>query len=60
MTKSIVFTSASIFDGESETLRTGVNVVVEGGVIQEISDTPIAGDAEVVDCSGRVLMPGAD
>jgi imidazolonepropionase-like amidohydrolase len=37
-----------------------VNVVVEGGVIQEISDTPIAGDAEVVDCSGRVLMPGAD
>jgi imidazolonepropionase-like amidohydrolase len=58
MAENIVFRSARIFDGESETLRTGVNVFVEGGVIREISDRPIAPDAEIIDCSGRVLMPG--
>ncbi len=58
MPGEIVFKSARIFDGESEELRTGVNIVVEGGVIREISDRPAARDAEVVDCGGRVLMPG--
>jgi len=58
MTRSIVFKSARIFDGDSATLRTGVNVVVEGGVIREISDRPIAPDADMIDCGGRVLMPG--
>ena len=58
MAKDIVFTSARIFDGESAALRAGVNVFVDGGVIREISARPAAGDAEVVDCGGRVLMPG--
>src|SRR5579862_72370 len=58
MTMQTVFKSARIFDGESATLRTGVNVFVEGGVIREISDQPEVPDAEVVDCGGRVLMPG--
>jgi len=58
MTKNIIFRSARVFDGESEVLRDGVNVVVENGVIREISDRPAAADAEVVDCGGRVLMPG--
>jgi imidazolonepropionase-like amidohydrolase len=58
MPRNIVFESARVFDGESETLRGGVNVFVEGRVIREISDSPAAGDAEVVDCGGRVLMPG--
>ena len=34
------FRSARIFDGESETLRTNANVVVEGGFISEISERP--------------------
>ena len=58
MTKSIVFRSARVFDGESEKLREGVNVVVESGVIREISARPAAPDTEVVDCGGRFLMPG--
>src|SRR6202035_4724639 len=58
MTNSIVFQSACIFDGESETLRDGMSVVIKGGVIREISDRPAPGDAEVVDCNGRFLMPG--
>ncbi len=58
MPETIIFKSVRIFDGESKTLRDHVNVVVEGGVIREISDRPAAGDAEVVDCRDRVLMPG--
>ena len=58
MPSSIVFRSARVFDGESEKLREGVDVVVEGGVIREIAERPVAGDAEIVDCGGRFLMPG--
>ena len=59
MTKPIVFQSARVFDGESEALREGVNVVVNGGFIREVSDRPIQqDDAEVIDCGGRFLMPG--
>ncbi len=54
----IVFRSARIFDGESETLRANANVFVEGGRISEISERLPTGDDEVVDCGDRVLMPG--
>ncbi len=58
MKKRTVFRSARIFDGESETLRTGQNLVVEGDRISEISESPLRDDDVVVDCGGRVLMPG--
>jgi imidazolonepropionase-like amidohydrolase len=58
MTKGIVFRSAQVFAGESEALHIGVNVFVQGGVISEISERPADADDEVVDCGGRVLMPG--
>ena len=54
----IVFRSTRIFDGESAKLREGANVFIEGGLIREISDRPPVAGAEVVDCGGRVLMPG--
>ena len=58
MAKGIVFQSARVFDGESEVVRAGVNVFVEDGVIREISERPPNPDTEVIDCGGRVLMPG--
>ncbi len=58
MAKGFVFQSARVFDGESEVLRAGVNVFVEDGVICEISERPPNPDTEVIDCGGRVLMPG--
>jgi imidazolonepropionase-like amidohydrolase len=58
MKSRIVFRSARIFDGESETLRASENVVVEAGVISELSDRPPLANDEVIDCAGRVLMPG--
>jgi len=58
MAKRIVFRSARVFDGESETLRANVNVFVEAARIAEISERPAADGDVVVECGGRVLMPG--
>ncbi|MBZ5602340.1 MAG: amidohydrolase family protein [Acidobacteriia bacterium] len=58
MKKKIAFRSARIFDGESGALIAGKNVIVEGATILEISDVPIAAGVEIVDCGGRILMPG--
>jgi imidazolonepropionase-like amidohydrolase len=55
-----LFRDARVFDGWSEELAEGRDVVVADGVIREISATPLAatGEVEVVDCGGRVLAPG--
>jgi imidazolonepropionase-like amidohydrolase len=58
MKRRIAFQSARIFDGASETLRAREHVFVEGGVISEISARPPGSEDEVIDCAGRVLMPG--
>jgi imidazolonepropionase-like amidohydrolase len=60
MGKKVVFRAPRIFDGESAQVRQGAEVLVEAGVIRQISDTPVtvSDDCEVVDCGGRVLMPG--
>ncbi|HUX67728.1 MAG TPA: amidohydrolase family protein [Terriglobales bacterium] len=53
----IVFKNARIFDGDSPQLRAG-DVRVADGVIEQVdANLPTAG-AEVMDCGGRVLMPG--
>lgn len=54
-----VFADARVFDGVSEELQGGSHVVVEGGTIREVARSrPSFRDARVVDCGGRVLMPG--
>src|ERR1700743_1501641 len=58
MKTRIVFRSARIFDGASEVRPTNKNVFVEVGVFTEISSRPPGGGDEVIDCGGRVLMPG--
>jgi imidazolonepropionase-like amidohydrolase len=60
MANLIVFRSIRIFDGDSAHLRQGLEVLVADGVIRQISESPIpiAEGTEVVDCGGRVLMPG--
>ena len=55
----VLFRNVRVFDGASEDLRDGCEVLVADGVIQKVSESPVsAGAAEVVDCGGRVLMPG--
>jgi len=60
MTNIIVFRSARVFDGESEVLRDGLDVVVANGIIREISERRLEADSstEIIECGGRVLMPG--
>ncbi|MCO5064515.1 MAG: amidohydrolase family protein [Rhizobiaceae bacterium] len=56
----IALTNARIFDGLSNTLQTGAQVLIEGSRIAAIDTTnaqPPA-DARVIDCGDRVLMPG--
>lgn len=56
----IIFRNARVFDGWSESLREGCDVLVAEGVIQKISDAPLSspGEVDLVNCNGRVLMPG--
>lgn len=54
-----IFRNARVFDGHNEEILEGVDVAVEGNRIREVSAKPGAfPDANVVDCKGRVLMPG--
>ena len=49
-----------MFDGNSDALRAGVQVLIEGNRIASIDTTNSAPppDATVMDCGDRVLMPG--
>ena len=54
-----IFRNARIFDGESAGLVEGFDVAVAGGQIVEISSGLALDSAgEIIDCGGRVLMPG--
>jgi imidazolonepropionase-like amidohydrolase len=58
--RPILFANFRLFDGKSSSLREGVRLLVEGNRIKAISTgNPAAPDgAQVIDCGGRVLMPG--
>ena len=56
---STLFRHGRVFDGVGDELLEGVEVLVEGSRIVEVSDVPIqSATAEVVDLRGRTLMPG--
>jgi imidazolonepropionase-like amidohydrolase len=59
-TAKTLFTKVRLFDGTSDSLRSGVQILVEGNRIASVDTTnsaPPAG-ATVIDCADRVLMPG--
>jgi len=54
-----LFTNVNVFDGYAEELAMGMNVLVEGNLIKQVSTEPIsAASATVIDGGGRTLMPG--
>lgn len=56
---SIILENARVFDGYAAECPTGMTILVEDGVIREISDRPIAmPDAQRIDVAGKTLMPG--
>jgi imidazolonepropionase-like amidohydrolase len=53
------FKNFEMLDPDAGELRGGHELIVEGGVIREVSARPIKmTDASVVDCGGRTVMPG--
>lgn len=55
----VVFENARIFDGFSADCAEGMSVLVEDGMIREISDRPILTEgARRIDVAGKTLMPG--
>src|SRR6266446_5760834 len=55
----ILFKNANLLDPHADALQGGFSVLVEGESIREVSAKPIrAGNADVIDCKGRTLMPG--
>ena len=59
-TSKTFFRQLRLFDGTSDTLRTGVQILVDGNRIAAVDATNSAPppDATVIDCGDRVLMPG--
>ena len=56
---AVLFTNLRLLDPRHDGPRNGMEVLVEGGTIREVSDRPISSAAaERVDLGGRVLMPG--
>ncbi len=57
--KPILFTNVNVFDGTSDKLAAGQNVLIEGNLIKEISPNLQVGDGvKVIDGGGRTLIPG--
>ena len=56
----VLFKGARVFDGWSPTFRERCDVLVEDDEIRRVSDEPLPLErgTELVDCGGRVLMPG--
>ncbi len=56
----VAFSNLRLFDGKSDALVEGMRVVIEGKTIKAVepAESPLAPGVRVVDCGGRVLMPG--
>jgi imidazolonepropionase-like amidohydrolase len=54
-----LFTGGRFLDPRQDALRDGIEVLVEGNVVKEVSDRPIAAPgAQRIDIGNRTLMPG--
>ncbi|HEY4366635.1 MAG TPA: amidohydrolase family protein [Steroidobacteraceae bacterium] len=59
MSTQTLFRNARVFNGSDAECPEGVDVLVEDGLIREVSDVPLqAAAATVIDAKGRTLMPG--
>ena len=57
-----LFENVRVFDGKSERLEEGMNVLIRGNTIEKISKDPLSTDGtpsvQVIAGGGRTLMPG--
>ncbi len=56
----ILLTHVRLFDGKSDSLRPGIQILIEGNRIASVdaANNPPPEGARVIDCGDRVLMPG--
>ena len=55
----LLFRNASIIDGTTPEVREGHDVLVEAGLIKEVSDKPLkSSSARIIDLKGKSLLPG--
>lgn len=54
----MLFRNLRLLDPAFDEPRGGYEVLVEGERFREVSDKPIKTEADVVDCGGRVMLPG--
>ena len=54
----VLITNVSVWDGTSDAVQAGVDVLVEGNLIKEVGANLSAAGATVIDGGGRTLMPG--
>ena len=58
-TTQILIRNVNVFDGKSEDLKMGVNVLIENNLITAVgADASAAQGAEIIDGSGKTLIPG--
>jgi len=54
-----LFRGGRFLDPRKDTLQDGIEVLVEGNTVREVSGTPIQSElAQVIELGGRTLMPG--
>jgi len=54
-----LFRGGRFLDPHKDTLQDGIEVLVEGDTVREVTDTPIRSEsAQVIDLGSRTLMPG--
>jgi imidazolonepropionase-like amidohydrolase len=58
-TRPILLTNLRLFDGITSTVQEGRNVRIEGNKVVDLPAAGAApGDVEIIDCGGRLVMPG--
>ncbi len=59
MSQQILFKNFELLEPSFGELRGGYQLLVEGDTVRQLSDKPIkSAEAAVIDCGGRILMPG--
>ncbi|MDQ0015275.1 imidazolonepropionase-like amidohydrolase [Variovorax boronicumulans] len=59
MTNTVLFRNANLLDPLRSELLEGHDILVEGGVVREVSDKPLQSKtARVIDAKGKTVMPG--
>jgi imidazolonepropionase-like amidohydrolase len=57
-TRQLLITNVNVFDGKSDELAMGLDVLVEGNLIIQVGSGLQAAGATTIDGGGRTLMPG--